>query len=63
MTTYLEYTRLCEKNSAIKVKWMKEMESIYAEMEKSRVKNSFDEDDGGSDSEAENDLIEFESKV
>lgn len=38
------------------------MESIYAEMQKSRVKDAFD-DDGGSDSEAENDLIEFEGNV
>jgi hypothetical protein len=52
MSTYLEYCRLCEKNTTVKTKWMKEMEEIYAEMEKSR--NVQCQDDGGSDSEIEN---------
>ncbi len=57
MSTYLEYTRLCEKNTTIKAKWMKEMDGTYAELEKSRCVEL--NDDGGSDSEFENDLIEF----
>jgi hypothetical protein len=57
MSTYLEYTRLCEKNTTIKAKWMKEMDGIYAELEKSRCVEL--NDDGGSDSEFENDLIDF----
>lgn len=52
MNTYLEYTRLCEKNSTVKAKWMKEMEAIYAELEKSRTQEH--NDDPGSDSEIEN---------
>ena len=55
MTTYLEYTRLCEKNTTIKTKWMKEMSGIYAEIEKSKLVEP--EDDGGSDSQFESDLI------